>query len=554
MSDLDLVLNLGESVEFEEVEGGALVVKRVPALIEGTHKGHEFTPDIIEETAKNMQDVTDVQLFKSHEEAEQNLVGGAVNFTFGESNGKKAVLADLVIGDTDTATLVKNLKNSGLKNLAISPRVDVSENKILHVALVLEPAQGEDVRLKADKEPDEEDPEEKPDEEPKQKEKKIEEKKDGSWPAYTPYKTWWENVKAIISKTQNPEEAIKKLKELIEKAEKACRGKNQERPYPNVKAAMSSGVQVVEMLPSPSVNFQQATDSIYRVFLFEEGKYVFGEDRYLVANAKTFKDWKESLSLLKKVPVFLGHPKKGEENAPAVVGWLLDVDTEGKKCYGVMEIVEKEVADAIDKGKILGVSVGTMPLRRTEDGNFISNALDHVALTVDPVLRQTLEEGFEKLERYVASEEEKEYVEGSLERIVDEEEVSRLRREIEEQKQKLSEVVKRLMATENEKAKRDREAIDELFNKAIAEGRITPAEVTLRKPVYYQLLNLRRPVKVGDEEISVVEMLQRELAVRKSESLEPVNQSQEAKAFNIESLIGLPPDEFVSKLRDVFGD
>ena len=606
MSDL---IELAE-VEFVEEEE-ALLIKNAPILVVGVHNGHTFDEEFIKRCAKRMSGVPDVRLFLGHDEREDALIGSAINFRLDEGD-KPRVIADLVVADKDVAEKVKILHEKKLtSNYGISPKIDLDTAEIKHVALVLKPAQGDQTKLEEQKQEQEEQEEQQQDTEaqasqdgqqqsepsneteaqrktgdhvcvclkcgheitvpmgvecnkqtcpkcggPMRKKEAMAAKTPAQpyYSPYAPYKTWWEAVQAIVAKAKSVDEIKKALNDLIAKV------KAYKPYYPAYPQAGYSVVgelpKIVEVYDAPELSFDKTMENIYRVLLFKAGRWLFGDSKILRVDKSTFQRWRDSLKKLHRVPVFLGHPTEDREPAPAVVGWLLDIDYDDERCYGIIEIVEPVIAEAIDSGKIRGVSIYTAPLTRLADGTYLSDALEHVALTVVPAVKEVLKEGFQKLERFAASDADKPvaYIYGELKPLPQDEEVEKLSKQVEEMREKLSSALKLLQRLEEERLQRDEETIKELVNNAITKGLLTPAEAQMLLPGWVQLLRQKRPVKVGDEEIEVVEYVRRMLAVKKPQefasdaaTLQP-SEGDEA----LRKVMELPPEEFDKEVRKRF--
>jgi outer membrane murein-binding lipoprotein Lpp len=102
-----------------------------------------------------------------------------------------------------------------------------------------------------------------------------------------------------------------------------------------------------------------------------------------------------------RVPVVLGHPKKGEDpledpaNYELNRGWVTAVWVEDGKLVGQLEITNQKTAERIDEGSLVAVSPGIVSGFRNSAGEF-GPLMNHVALTLKEFMAG--QAGFSKLE------------------------------------------------------------------------------------------------------------------------------------------------------------
>lgn len=155
---MSIFSELSNDSKFEQREGN-LYIRDALILCQGQHKPEfNVTEGVIRKIEAWLKDNNSVPLFLSHDEKELNLVGIATDFSVKSFENKPAIFGTLVISDTMLAEKLLNLRQLNAKGYGISPKIQwtkVEANQepldpiFDHVAIVLNPAQGEATRLDA---------------------------------------------------------------------------------------------------------------------------------------------------------------------------------------------------------------------------------------------------------------------------------------------------------------------------------------------------------------------------------------------------------------------
>lgn len=133
---------------------------------------------------------------------------------------------------------------------------------------------------------------------------------------------------------------------------------------------------------------------LFRKELIRVGEYTMPGDpeRRILITPERLQNWAQAFSESGvKVWVPLGHSRAPEQNA----GWVRDMVVEEDTLIATLEITDEEVAEKLREGSIADVSIGVEYDFVDCNGRSWAEMVRHVALTVDPHIRQ--QNGFDEL-------------------------------------------------------------------------------------------------------------------------------------------------------------